>query len=99
MAERHRRETAAKYDRQDIPLGSWVDLHPSQVLPGDHATMHAFWQQRLDMMAHLQTRAAECHTPADHARFWASTGLNPRMSTWQEFRDATLTCTDRPLSF
>jgi len=96
-SERHRQETAAKYDRQDIPLGSRVDMQPSQVLPGDHSTMHAFWQQRLDMMAHLRTNGSECHTRADHEKFWAATGLHPRMCTWEQFRDATLTCADPPI--
>ena len=59
--------------------------------------MHAFWQQRLDMMAHLRTNGSECHTHADHAKFWAATGLHPRMCTWEQFRDATLTCADPPI--
>ena len=96
-SERHRKETAAEFDRQEIPLGSWVDMQPSQVLPGDHSTMHAFWQQRLDMMTHLRNHASECHTHADHEKFWQAIGLHPRTCTWEQFRDATLTCTDPPI--
>ena len=82
-AEDRRAATAAEIDRKTIqqPLNS---MPPSHVIPGDQASLQAFWQQRLDHMRSQPT-------------FWRATGLRASHCTWAQFRSAVLTSDALPL--
>ena len=59
-------------------------MAPSEVIPGDQASLQAFWQQMLD---HARSQPA----------FFRDSGLQASQCTWTQFRTAVLTCDTLPL--
>ena len=82
-AEQRRAATAAEFDRKTIQLPSHF-MAPSAVIPGDQASLQAFWQQRLD---HARSQPA----------FFRDSGLQASHCTWTQFRAAVLICDKLPL--